>query len=464
MNKSGSTNSSSKKKTAAARGKAAAPRSKKTFWLRLASDVIIAGVIFGVFYLFLEIMPQYRQFQKMKEAMTAETAVSAGDASVEPEETAEITYDETEEAAASSVSVENASDQTETETAPQAAVIEAAGDTEASLEAAEVSEADNAADITGLTLKERFAEFFTEEKVKDSTSYTSPNVSVQITKVNDEEHGSKPFTAYIADIHVASVENLQAGFPSGTRTAEAELISKDNHAVMAVNGDFYLNINNGLIVRNGAVLQNSEGTADICVLYEDGTMKTYVPGEYSAEAILNQHPYQVWSFGPELLDEDGMPKEEFNTSTFIYNRNPRTAIGYYEPGHYCLVVIDGRYMGNSNGASMRALASLMADLGCSVAYNLDGGGSSTMVYNNKVVNIPSGGGRKISDIVMICELPEPEPEPEPVSESAAESEPVSEPAAEPESESELQPESEPEPEAEPVSGETITEEEGQAES
>ena len=181
---------------------------------------------------------------------------------------------------------------------------------------------------------------------------------------------------------------------------------KDNHAVIGINGDYYLNINKGIIVRNGVVLQDDEGTNDICVLYRDGRMETYLPGEYTVSDILDAEPLQVWSFGPALLDADSMPKEEFNTTATIANKNPRTAIGYYEPGHYCFVVVEGRLMNNSAGASMRALSSLMADLGCKTAYNLDGGASSSMAYNGKLVNKPSGGGRAVSDIVMICELPE----------------------------------------------------------
>ena len=181
---------------------------------------------------------------------------------------------------------------------------------------------------------------------------------------------------------------------------------KDNHAVLGINGDFYLYINKGIIVRNGMVLQTEEGTNDICVLYRDGRMETYKPGEYSADEILSSEPYQVWSFGPELLDQNGRPNEDFNTGANIIKRNPRTAIGYYEPGHYCFVVVEGRLMNNSAGASMSALAGLMADLGCKAAYNLDGGASSCMVYDEKPVNRPSGGGRAVSDVVMICEPPD----------------------------------------------------------
>ncbi len=399
-------------KNTVSKGKAAAAQSKKGFFLRLASDVVIAAAIIGVFYLFLEILPQHRQLRQLTESATAVAAAETEGAGGESEEAAEISFDGTEELEESFLAAEAASGQTETGTAAQPAEIELAENAEASSAVAEVSGADAAADITGLTLRERFAEYFTEEPEINSTSYTSPDISVQISEVHDTEHGSKPFNAYIADIHVASVDHLQTGFPNGHRTAPAEVIAEDNQAVLAVNGDFFRKINNGLIVRNGTVLQDSEGTADICVLYQDGSMRTYAPGDYSCKEILNQQPYQVWSFGPELLDEDGAPKEEFNTSSYIYKLHPRTAIGYYEPGHYCLVVIDGRSMGDSNGATLRVLASVMADLGCSAAYNLDGGGSSTMVFNNTVVNCPSDSGRKISDIVMICELPEPAPESE----------------------------------------------------
>ena len=399
MNRSGSS-VPEKENTVDPRG-SAATGAKMGFWLRLALDVFFAGAILAVFYLFLGILPQHRQFEKMQEAVTAETAVTTGDAV--GESSAEVPAGEAAEQAESPLPAEEA------EIAAQAAEIEPA----------EKTEEGNAADISGLTLRERFAEFFTEETVKSSTSYTSPNISVQITTLRDEEHGLGRFTAYIADIHVASVHNLQAGFPSASRTAGVEIIAQTNHAVLAVNGDYYLNIHDGLIVRNGALLQDTESTRDLCVLYEDGSMKTYAPGEISPEELLGRNPYQVWSFGPELLDENGAPKEEFNTSSRIVRENPRTAIGYYEPGHYCLVVVDGRAMGNSSGASLEELASLMADLGCSVAYNLDGGGSSTMVYNNRVFNLPSGGGRGVSDVVMVCELPEPEPEQKPVQETEA---------------------------------------------
>ena len=84
--------------------------------------------------------------------------------------------------------------------------------------------------------------------------------------------------------------------------------------------------------------------------------------------------------------------------------NPRTAIGIIDELHYVFVVSDGRTT-ESEGLSLYELAQVMKDLGCTVAYNLDGGGSSTMYFNGEVVNNPtsgmSDGERSVSDIIYI---------------------------------------------------------------
>ena len=98
----------------------------------------------------------------------------------------------------------------------------------------------------------------------------------------------------------------------------------------------------------------------------------------------------------------GVPLEEFNISRSLLKVNPRTALGYYEPGHYCFVVVDGRQPGYSQGASMETLARLMSSLGCAAAFNLDGGASSAMVFQDKLVNRPSGH-REINDMLIIRE-------------------------------------------------------------
>ena len=101
---------------------------------------------------------------------------------------------------------------------------------------------------------------------------------------------------------------------------------------------------------------------------------------------------QVWSFGPALLDAEGKSIDKFNTN--IAGLNPRAALGYYEPGHYCFVVVDGR---GENGSRGYKLESSPAFLKVSVARspaNFDGGKSAVMVWDGDttVTRRPAAAG------------------------------------------------------------------------
>ena len=109
--------------------------------------------------------------------------------------------------------------------------------------------------------------------------------------------------------------------------------------------------------------------------------------------------WQAWEFGPSLLGENGEPLTAFPNSK-VKVQNPRSVIGYYEPGHYCFVSVDGRQK-HSRGLRMEELAQLMSSLGCKAAYNLDGGESASMYWNGDIFNKPSDGGRAMADIIYI---------------------------------------------------------------
>ena len=104
----------------------------------------------------------------------------------------------------------------------------------------------------------------------------------------------------------------------------------------------------------------------------------------------------AWSFGPRLLVDGKLP-ERYNSS--LTRRHPRAAIGYYEPGHYCLVAVDGRQEGYALGMTLEQLSELMLHLGCKEAYNLDGGQTAMMLFSGQPVNRPYRGGRRVSDII-----------------------------------------------------------------
>ena len=91
-------------------------------------------------------------------------------------------------------------------------------------------------------------------------------------------------------------------------------------------------------------------------------METISGSETTLNDVLERDPWQAWQFGPSLLTEGGRARTSF-PNTSISPGNPRSCIGYYEPGHYCFVLVDGRQKA-SRGLSLKELAVLMESLGC----------------------------------------------------------------------------------------------------
>ena len=244
-----------------------------------------------------------------------------------------------------------------------------------------------------------FPDKFTDgEVIKTDSSYMSDNVNVTMTMV--QENG---VTYYMQDIYIRSIENLQSAFAEDTYgkavTDWVLDMAVENNAVTAINGDYYGVESGGVVIRNG-VLYRDDANSDVLVLYYDGTMKAFSAAEFDADLEMANGAYQAWNFGPVLV-EDGTALTSF--SSRISSANPRTAIGYVEPGHYVFITVDGRQAGYSSGMTLKQLAETMEDLGCQVAYNLDGGQTSTMTFGDEIANQPYKGGRLTSDIIFITD-------------------------------------------------------------
>jgi exopolysaccharide biosynthesis protein len=161
------------------------------------------------------------------------------------------------------------------------------------------------------------------------------------------------------------------------------------------------------VLRNGVLYRYPKADFDVFVLYDDGSVVIYPKRSIRTEqdwAKAFENAWQAWSFWPSLLDENGKQYENLRASLFpvVANRNPRTGIGYYEPGHYCLVVVDGRDGDTAPGASIEEFASVFESLGCVQAYNLDGGGTSRMAYRGEIITHPSQD-RVLPDIILAAE-------------------------------------------------------------
>ena len=231
-----------------------------------------------------------------------------------------------------------------------------------------------------LSLREKFAVHFTDTAVSTDTTYSSPDLSVEVTQ-HTQGSGNDTVTYYVADVYMADLSSFQTEFAGGAYNPDGQrehlnTMSQRVGAILAMNGDSYCfnrSYCNGLLVRNGTVYRNNPTTQDICVLYQDGAMATYSPSQFDPQAALEQGILHTWIFGPRLLDDNGKALADFDTWDYIKKVHPRTALGYYEPGHYCFVTVDGRQSGYSRGMSLSELAQVFEELGCAAAYNMDGG-------------------------------------------------------------------------------------------
>ena len=252
----------------------------------------------------------------------------------------------------------------------------------------------------------------TEVTVTD-TAYTSSNTSITIAQASTGS-GSDTITYYTADVVVSDATALRSAFANneyGTNiTAKPSRIAAEHNAVLAINGDYYGFRTDGILIRNGVVYRD-DGVRQGLALYADGRAEVYDETATTAQALINAGVWNTCSFGPALVNGgavlQGIDDVEVDTNFgnhSIQGPQPRTALGWVGSGHYLLVVVDGRDEGYSRGATMTELARIMADLGCQVAYNLDGGGSSAMYWNGQIINQPSNGGeRATSDILYIAQ-------------------------------------------------------------
>lgn len=245
-----------------------------------------------------------------------------------------------------------------------------------------------------------------KQAVVTKNSYESEDISINIT--TKYEYNTK---IYIADVTVSDVSFLRAGLANGVfgRNIKETTsdIAKENNAIFAINGDFYGFRDSGPVIRNGVLYRSNKrsGSNDVLAVYNDGSFVTMKEENVDAQNLLDSGVLQLFSFGPTLVDNGQISVSANQEVEQSMNSNPRTAIGMISPLHYVFVVSDGR-TSESAGLSLAQLAAVMQDAGCQCAYNLDGGGSSTMWFMGDVVNNPTTNGnsiseRKVSDIVYI---------------------------------------------------------------
>lgn len=239
------------------------------------------------------------------------------------------------------------------------------------------------------------------------TSYSDDNISVTLTKktVSNTQ-------VYIADVTVSSSEYLKTAFAQNTYgnnvTAKTSETAANNNAILAVNGDYYGANTTGYVIRNGVVYRDTvredSSNGDLAI-YKDGSFKIIYEDQVSADQLVKDGVVNLLAFGPSLVENGEIVVDTNSEVGQSMSSNPRTAIGIIDENHYIIIVSDGR-TSESEGLSIYQMAEIMKSYGVKTAYNLDGGGSSTLYFNGQVINKPTTNGdtiseRSVSDIVYI---------------------------------------------------------------
>lgn len=282
-----------------------------------------------------------------------------------------------------------------------------------SVEAAIQSKLGNNTDTTVETDSITTASENTDTAVETATSIEGGTVIGQYsdskTSITLKQYREYDSNIYVADVTVSDASDLKTALANNTYgrniTDTTSDMAANNNAVLAINGDYYGARQSGYVIRNGKLYRDNSGNRDALVIQKNGEFKFVSESETSASELLQDGALQAFSFGPVLLNNGEISVGENDEVGMAMASNPRTAIGYLGNNHYVFVVSDGR-TSESAGLSLYELASFMKELGVKDAYNLDGGGSSTMVFKGEIINNPTTSGRSgeeraVSDIVYI---------------------------------------------------------------
>ena len=220
------------------------------------------------------------------------------------------------------------------------------------------------------------------------------------SKITVTQYRAYDSNIYVADVEVTDGTSILSAFANNTYGRNITDITSDmaeeNNAVLAINGDYYGARQSGYVIRNGVVYRNQGNNGEDMVISKDGTLSFISESDTTTDSLIQKQAWQVLSFGPVLVENGQIAVTENDEVGMAMASNPRTAIGTVAKNHYLFVVSDGR-TSESAGLSLYELANFMKSLGATNVYNLDGGGSSTMVFQGEVVTNPTTNGNKISE-------------------------------------------------------------------
>ena len=252
--------------------------------------------------------------------------------------------------------------------------------------------------------------------------YITPTLRVIVRQMYDpnETDRKHPLVWFDAEIwcDAAAGELPQSFFfnpekPNSKKSHVPEIAAQYN-AVFACSTDYYIYriqqpYPTGIEVRNGEIIFDDRFTDpakvetrfpnyDTLAFFPDGHIECHPCYEWSAQDYIDHGAYDVFSFGPCLV-RDGELTDRVVNGNSAYN--PRMGFGMVEPGHYVILLCEGR-VARSKGVQWQRFGQMFKDRGCTLAVNLDGGQTCVMSWLGKQMNQVDKNvarGREVNEIL-----------------------------------------------------------------
>lgn len=257
------------------------------------------------------------------------------------------------------------------------------------------------ADTQSVQQTKRLASLLEAKAQRDYLAYMSYHTDRLSIQLEEIQTGTQHY--WVATIDVTDVSDIQTAFARsgyGYGFQKTSAIARDNEAVLAINASAFipsLSIPCGPVIRKGIALNEVTEDLEPMVLTTSGQMYTPV-GETQTSTLVSQGAYHTFRFGPGLIRDGAAIAIESKYKPRM-GRNPRTIFAQISATRYLILIVDGRYAGAS-GMSLTEVQNLLLTYGVQEAYNLDGGGSTTLYWKGEVLNRPSDGAeRSVADII-----------------------------------------------------------------
>jgi len=253
-----------------------------------------------------------------------------------------------------------------------------------------------------------------EPKTDQYTENGYEDESIRVKMEHQEmDDGTKIHIAYI---QIADPSQLRTGVVNpeklgSSKTASVSALAKKYNAVIAINGDNYVDnpTKTSFEYRmTNKIRSKTNRYKDILIIDDQGDFHQFQKSKGVKEfpnelKKMDRKLINAFTFGPALVIDGELMEIDEEYGYNPHGREPRTAIGQMGPLSYVLVVVEAKDRSGSSGFSQTKLGEFMHELGCKQAFNLDGGNSAEMVFGDQIIKGMAGGDeRGLSDIIYFA--------------------------------------------------------------